>query len=607
VPDAEANPEREVRTGRPDSPVGYELLKKLGGGGMGDVYLARDLTAKRLVAMKFLQAPSNPGAVVRFLGEVRALAKLDHPHIVRVFGHDFYRTVPYFTMEYMECGTLADRVKKNGPLAPVEAAKLLEVVARAMSACHENAVIHRDLKPSNVLLTKDGTPKVSDFGLAKHAEDEEGLTIQSAPIGTANFMSPEQVSRRHGNIDAVSDVYGLGATLYYLLTGCPPFKGEHDEVLAQVVSTPPCRLRALKPEIPQALEAIVHKCLAKNAKDRYQTMTELADDLEKFLAGEEPTAPRLTRMRRLRQWVAWHRVKLVGAGAVVIVAVVLVWMGLLLTAPTPETPTLEEKALAELKRRLADGQPVDLIPDVGKPPWHRWVLGSPELALTPEGICSFEAMGQSMLELCPDTMCNHYLLRAEIQFRITKPLIQNANQNGNDQPVWIPGTTKAGVYCSYGVAPGNGGSVHTALVVLFDDSPPRPGQGIKPPLPHVELRRWGQFLGPDLNPAGGKMGLGHTLFTPPPGNTGLWRVIEIEISPDRILCWWQEPDGTKTLFANKTLKQCNEANATVLEQITARIPNHGVVIQPVSPRMPVGIWNERASIAVRKVSLTPLP
>jgi hypothetical protein len=603
VRDPAVNSERERRAGRPDEPVGYELVKKLGGGGMGDVYLVRDLTAKRLVAMKFLQAPGNPAAVMRFLDEVRVLANLDHPHIVRVFGHDFYRAVPYFTMEHMECGTLADRVKMNGPLAPVDAAQLMVPVARAMSACHQNNVIHRDLKPSNILLTKEGTPKVSDFGLAKSADGDEGLTTQSSPVGTAGFMAPEQVSRRYGKIDAISDVYGLGATLYYLLVGCPPFRGEHTEVHAEVVSMPPRRVRALRSEIPHRLEAIVHKCLEKNPKDRYQTMSELADDLEKFLAGEVPTAPQLTRARRLRQWVGWHRVRLAGAGVVVVVAVALVWLGLVLTAPTPE-----EKALEEMQRRLSAGHPAVLVPDVGKPLWHRWVLGSPELALTPEGICSFEAIGQSMLELCPDPMNKHYKLRAEIQFRQTKQMVQNANQNGNNPPAQIAGTTTAGVYWGYGVAPGNGGTAHTALVVFFNDSPPLPRPDNKPPrAPEVQFRRWGQFLGPNLQPVSAKTGLGHTPFTPPVGQTGPWRVIEIEVSPDQILCWWQEPDGTMTLFANKTLKQCNDADAAFLTELNARVPNHSVVIQPVSPRMPIGIWNERASIAIRNVSITPLP
>jgi eukaryotic-like serine/threonine-protein kinase len=598
--DPDANTDFELRTKRPEAPIGYELFHRLGGGGMGDVYLADDLTTNKRVAMKFLQAPNNPVAVERFLIEVRALAKIDHPHIVRVFAHDFYRSVPFFTMEYAEGGTLADRVKKDGPLDPIEAAGLIITVARAMTASHAANVIHRDLKPSNILLAKDGTPKVSDFGLAKRADVDDGLTTQSGPIGTLGFMPPEQVSSRHGEITKQSDVYGLGATLYYLLTGRPPFKGEQAEVLTEVVNALPNRVRAIRAEVPWGLEAIVHKCLAKKAKDRYQTMADLAADLERFVAGKTPLAPQLTRVRRLRQWAVRHRTRLAGAAVAVVAATVLVWVGVLLAAPTDH--------LKKMQKDLAAGRRVELIGATGLPKWHNWVLGSPELVLNSDGICSFEANGQSMLELCPDPMCEHYMIRAEIQFTQTKLLFQPANPNGANPPAQIAGTTIAGVYCGYGATPGNGGAAHTALMAVFNDAPPLLKQANgRPTTSDVRFRRWGLFLGPNQLEVGYKTNLGHIQFVPAAGQTGPWRTIEIEVSPERVLCWWQQPDGTKALFADRTFTECRAVDARFLDELNAKVPNHGIMNLPLSSRMPIGIWNERASISLRNVSVTPLP
>ena len=282
----------ETRTRLPTPPPGYDLLRLLGGGGMGDVFLAREHATERIVAMKFLRATGNPFAIERFLTEVRAVARLDHPNIIRIFATDFLRSEPYFTMEHASGGTLASRVVENGPLPADDAARIIAIVARAVETAHRTGVLHRDLKPSNVLLTDRGDPIVADFGLAKRTDLNEGLTIGTSPLGTPGFMPPEQVSRRHGKSGVYSDIYGLGETLYYLLTGRPPFTGESVlEIAAQVENTLPERLRALRPELPAALEGIVLKCLEKDPAHRYTTAANLANDLERFLAGQKPSAP----------------------------------------------------------------------------------------------------------------------------------------------------------------------------------------------------------------------------------------------------------------------------------------------------------------------------
>src|SRR5262249_8006869 len=273
----------------PVAPPGYNIIERVGGGGMGDVCLARELAADRLVAMKFLRAGSGSAATARFLVEVRALAGLDHPHIVRVLATDFTRPDPFFTMEYVPGGTLRDRIDRTGSADPAARAGLVEIVARAVQAAHTAEVLHRDLKPSNILLSVGDTPKVSDFGLAKRLDRDDGLTVGPGEMGTPAYMPPEQVSRRNGSVGPPSDVYGLGATLYHLLAGRAPFEGEsRDEILARVLADPPPRLRAIRPDVPAGLEGIVVKALEKDPQDRYPTAAALADDLDRFLSGIRP-------------------------------------------------------------------------------------------------------------------------------------------------------------------------------------------------------------------------------------------------------------------------------------------------------------------------------
>ena len=166
LPGTASEPGPDFLLGQPLPPPGYDLVRRLGGGGMGDVFLAREHTSERSVAIKFLRSPGNPTAVERFLAEVRALARLDNPHIVKVFATDFYRHQPFFTMEYAAGGTLAERVTVEGPFDPVRAARLIATVARAFQVAHSNPILHRDLNPNNILPGENGAPRVSHFGLA---------------------------------------------------------------------------------------------------------------------------------------------------------------------------------------------------------------------------------------------------------------------------------------------------------------------------------------------------------------------------------------------------------------------------------------------------------
>ena len=282
--------------------VGYEILNELGRGGMGVVYKARHRTLKRLAALKMILGGEHvsPAHRLRFLAEAQALARLNHPHIVRVYESGELDGSPYIALELIEGGNLSDHLRKT-KLTDKQVAELLEVLAWGVQAAHAAGVIHRDLKPSNVLMRLDGTPIITDFGLAKDLAADAGLTNSGAVLGTPAYMAPEQAQGRT-DIGPAADIYALGAMMYECLTGRPPFQGTSMElVLAQVMDKPlpPTRVR---PGIAPALEAVCLKCLEKDPADRYATAGELATDLRAFLADGEVVAAVVDQEKWLAHW-----------------------------------------------------------------------------------------------------------------------------------------------------------------------------------------------------------------------------------------------------------------------------------------------------------------
>jgi serine/threonine protein kinase len=266
---------------------GYEILGELGRGGMGIVFKARQLSLKRLVALKMVlpQGLADPDARARFRAEAEAVAALQHPNIVQIYEIGEYRGRPYFALELVGGGSLADRVAR-GVFAPEDAARMVQTLAEAVYYAHQHDVIHRDLKPANVLLTEDGTPKISDFGLAKQLRAEAARTRTGVILGSPGYMAPEQAQGKGKDVGPATDIYGLGAILYDLLTGQSPHATDdwcvalRQMVLGEV--TPPTRLR---PTIPAALEAICLKCLEKEPHRRYPSAHALAVALGRFLSG----------------------------------------------------------------------------------------------------------------------------------------------------------------------------------------------------------------------------------------------------------------------------------------------------------------------------------
>jgi WD40 repeat protein len=307
LPPVRGAPDPAVPPGRslPTSPcalAGFQLLGEIGRGGMGVVERARHLRLNRLVAIKRLRAgQTGPTQRARFHAEAEAVAALQHPNIVQLFEVGAQDDQPFLVMELID-GCALDRRLDGAPMPPAEAARLAEVLARAIQHAHERGVVHRDLKPSNILLTADGTPKITDFGLAKRLDSDGGLTGSEAVLGTPGYMAPEQAAGKK-DVGPAADVYALGAVLYHCLTGRPPFRAATPlETARQVLEEEPLSPSRLQPQVPRDLVTVCLKCLQKDPARRYASALDLADDLGRFLRHEPVRARRASLWERGRKW-----------------------------------------------------------------------------------------------------------------------------------------------------------------------------------------------------------------------------------------------------------------------------------------------------------------
>jgi mono/diheme cytochrome c family protein len=286
---------------------GYEIVRVIDRGGMGVVFEARQLALGRTVAVKMISAGRlGPKVVARFRLEAEAVARLQHPNVVQIFEVGQVNGRPFFSMEYVAGGNLADLLARQPP-SPRRAAELTATLARAVQAAHERGIVHRDLKPSNVLLTADGTPKIADFGLAKRLDEDSAHTHTGEILGTLSYMAPEQAEGHKDQIGPATDVYALGAILYELLARRPPFQGATPLATLRLIHAqepvPPSRLARA---VPRDLEAICLKCLEKAPSRRYGSARALADDLQRFLAGEPVTARCSGWAGRAWKWARRH-------------------------------------------------------------------------------------------------------------------------------------------------------------------------------------------------------------------------------------------------------------------------------------------------------------
>ncbi len=287
----------------PDLP-GYAILGVIGRGGMGVVYKARDISLDRLVALKMVLAGvhASPEQLARFSIESQAVAQLQHPGIVQIYEVGEHDGLPYFSLEYVASGSLAKKIGGK-PQPTREAAGMVRDLALTMREAHRRNIIHRDLKPANVLLTPDGQPKITDFGLAKRLDADSQQTQTGAVMGTPSYMAPEQAWGQTHQIGPLTDLYALGAILYEMLVGRPPFQGASPlETLELVRTAEPVPPTRLQPKIPIDLETICLKCLQKDPAKRYADTSALAEDLERFLDGRPILARPVGAVERLARW-----------------------------------------------------------------------------------------------------------------------------------------------------------------------------------------------------------------------------------------------------------------------------------------------------------------
>ncbi len=332
--------------------AGYEVLEKLGEGGMGIVYKARDVKLNRLVALKMVQGVGTVAqrSLIRFLAEAESVAAIQHPNVVRVYEYGETDGRPYMSLEYCPGGTLAEHLR-NGRLEARKAAGILSRIAAGVGAAHELGTIHRDVKPGNVLFDLAGEPKIADFGLAKRITGLE-LTRTREVMGTPFYMAPEQAGGANKFVGPPADVWALGVMLYELLAGTRPFDAEStEEILARVILTTPAPLQQMVPGLPRDLELICRKCLEKNPADRYPSANELADDLNRFVAGEPISVRPAGLVERLYKWV---RRKPILAAVYGLTGLLVVLIGLIVGAVWLWRDAEQRGAQAEQNRQQAE-------------------------------------------------------------------------------------------------------------------------------------------------------------------------------------------------------------------------------------------------------------
>src|SRR2546426_1718299 len=374
-----ADPSTPLRTSLASSPMlmdfgDYELLEQIGRGGQGVVFRAHQKSLNRTVALKVISLGqwASEAHVKRFRREAEAAARLEHPCIVPIYEVGERDGSCYFSMKFVEGGQL-DEVVRREPMPPRRAAELIAKVARTVHYAHEHGILHRDIKPGNILLDKNGEPHLTDFGLARLVESESTVTRTLEVLGTPSYMAPEQAVGNKAHLTSATDVYGLGAVLYQLLTGQPPFAGGTTyETIKLLLYTEPRQPRFLNPKIDRYLSTICLKCLEKGPARRYPSALALAEDLERWLKHEPIQARRTGIFARGRKWVRRNPTSALLAASLVALAATagwIVWKSEMIRHPvTAGIAVLPFENLSEQKENtaFADGIQDDILTKLAK-------------------------------------------------------------------------------------------------------------------------------------------------------------------------------------------------------------------------------------------------
>ncbi|QJW98021.1 Serine/threonine protein kinase PrkC, regulator of stationary phase [Frigoriglobus tundricola] len=595
----------------------FTILRELGRGGMGVVYLALDPRLGRHVALKLLRegGVAAPDHVRRFLAEAQAVARMPHPNIVSVFEVGESGGVPFLVLEFVTGGTLAQWAAGRA-VPPLQAAVLVEQVARAAHYAHEKGIVHRDIKPQNVLLALDGpegpvVPKLTDFGLAKLLDSGTEETPTGAVLGTPAYMAPEQVRPDVGAIGPRTDVYALGATLYALLTGGPPFRAATPlATVAQVVADPPVPPRKTRPELPADLEAVCLKCLEKDPARRYATAEELAADLARFRTGR-PTRARPVgwtgsawrTVRRKRRAVATALGAALAAGAAFAVA----WS----VAPGPVAPGSPDKR-ADLLRDLDKGEPVELIGDGGEPHWYRWRGMASTLGRSQFGGPSvvFQTTKTTGLELVPDPRRDRYRVTAELR-HLT--LSSEADEHRKEVGVGRVGLFLA---AQSDDCP-DGTRFDRYLLLWYTDFLTQRGRPDQRRFACEDRLLAYRKNGPQSDQTIFVEFLFDAWYKVPPNGVGFpspWRRIVADVSPGGVRVSFESQTGADdpwTVLSQWTVRKedLRKARSGHENNPKAKTDYPEVVrrLATWSPRMPIGIVASNSAVEVRRVAIEPQP
>jgi serine/threonine-protein kinase len=576
----------------------YQVQRILGWGGMGIVYLARQVPLERTVALKMILAGAHADrkAVARFFREVKALARVPHPNVVQAYESGRQSRLPYLAMEYVDGGGLRAKLAA-GPLDPRAAAELVRTLAGAVQFAHEKGVVHRDLKPSNILLCRDGTPKISDFGLAKlSGPSPDGVTMTdvtqpNAPLGTPCYMSPEQAN---GSVEIgpATDVYALGAILYECLTGRPPFVGKTKAETLEWVRSPaqPAPPSSVRPEVPSWLGSVCLKCLEKSPALRYPSAQELADDLGRWLSGEQPVGvptwlTRVDRAVRRNLTVVLKCLALISVGTAVIAV----------EATTADRAN-PGRVIQQVQSDLALGRTVTLIGKTGQPVWSQWRRGRSETFLADDGTFSINSWSVSLLELLPDPRCESYRINAQVR---------------HDRSDLIG---QVGIYFALRGYPWGPGEFQFLSQVVFNDvrgdadrlSPerleriPEPIRSRLRPQDNVVVLESRLVSDQGVQPSfDSRFGAtGGPRFKPHGERNGLWHDLEVTVTPGRVTARWDGQAFSRT--PSEIQKAVN------LQLTSSPIPLAGPFRPQFSPRGGLGLLLWKGSASFRSVTVTPL-
>jgi serine/threonine protein kinase len=569
----------------------YQLLKEIGRGGMSVVYKARQLSLNRLVAIKMSRADRlfTEADSLRFHNEAETIAKLDHPGMVPIYevgqwdAEGLDAPIMYFSMKLLEGGDLTALCRKAPDGADQHrAARLVASAARALQHAHAQNILHRDLKPSNILLDRDGQAHVTDFGLALCLERDQSLTQTGAIVGTPGYMSPEQAMGRR-DLTSATDVYGLGAVLYALLTGRPPFKRESAlDTLLHVKERDPDPPTMWNYSLDRTLEAICLKCLAKEPKQRYATAAALAEDLEHWLAGE-PTIARPERWpRRVRRLWRRHRSKLTLAAMALLPVTIILLANTVGRGPSPEETEArrQQEALTAMQHDLEAGKSVELIGENGPPGYFRWETAAPR-QLTFEGdrgVFTVQAQHEGLLEVVPDPLHEQYSFEAEVR---------------HDSSEGIYGSV--GLYFAHTRIQAAEGPGHSLCKLFYNDLADEAAAFPKENIPGNLLALYRSVIfEPIMAGPGCGMNCAHHFRLPIPATDPPWRRMRIVLTKDDLSVSWE---GQVVCRLSRTdVARCKVGQDPRCDTASLRF----------EPRGGLGFYVHKSTASFRNVRLQPI-